>query len=400
MALEAFRYSHTKAAVLVVFSGSTQVSENDDPLGISGGSITVDRNQKARRSLSCTVPLTQWQDPGQRWPWEDPVPIDVFQTRIEVWLGYDLGAYLEVVPAGTFRVDELGRTSNGELSISGTSLESYVIENTVLDESEYAKAGDNCIDSIKALITACFSTTDAPVFDVTPAAQAMAGVTLATDLAVGDRWDLIESYAFAIDCAVYCAPDGKFRIDRIPDVDAGKPVWRINEGADGVLVSMSTNVTRDPMYNGVQVITQSSDSGVPPISGKMVTVADLPGHPLAGIMDWGGKFGKKPFVYTDSSGMLTTSADCNRKAEALLKEMLAEERTLDLSAIPNPALEPDDIVEILTYHPVTGAEIIEKHMLTTMTIPLGLGEWSAGTLSNKTSEDLNDDSPLKPPQDA
>ena len=316
----------------------------------------------------------------------------------------DLGGHSEPIPAGVFRVNELARTSAGELSVSATSLESYVIDNELLDESEWAKVGDNCLDAIQRLITACFPASSPTTFDITPGAQAMSGVQLTTDLAVGSRWDLIESYAFAIDCDVYCAPSGEFRIAKSPDIEAGKPVWRINEGPDGVLVSMNTRVSRDKVYNGVQVIAQSSNSDVPPVSGDMITVADLPGLTQAErdalkVYEWGGLFGKRPLVFTDPSDELKLKADCNAKALVLLKEMLAEERTLDLSAIPNPAMEPDDIIEILRYHPISGVAEIEKHMIASMSIPLGLGEWTAQTLSNRTSEDLNDESPLKQPKD-
>jgi Domain of unknown function (DUF5047) len=392
--LEAFRYSHNKVTVVDVYHGDRLVSGPDNPLLVSSGTVTADRNQKARRSLQCVVPMTQWHEPP---------PLDVWQTRVHVSVGYDIGGSVEAFSVGVFRINEIGRTSSGELTLSGTSLESYVIDNSVLDVSEYGNAGNNCIDSIKRLITSSFSGASAPEFEITAEAQAMAGVTLANDLAVGERWALIESYAFAIDCDVYCAPYKTpkgapiFRIAKTPDVMTGTPVLRLSEGADGVLVSLNTRTSRDKIYNGVQVIAQSSNYDVPPISGDMITELLPPYDPVPAEVRWGGLFGKRPLVFTDPSADLTTKADCNLKAQKILAEMLAEERTLDLSAVPNPALEPDDIIEVLTYHPITGQEQIQKHMLTQMTIPLGLGDWSAQTLSNRTDEALNQESPLKPP---
>ena len=118
LALEAFRYSHTKSCVINVFNGDQLVSDPNDPIVVSSGTIRADRYQKARRSLDCTIPLTQWKD----------IPaLDVLQSRLQVWLGYDLGGHNAVIPAGVFRVNELARSSGGELSVSATSLRSVLV---------------------------------------------------------------------------------------------------------------------------------------------------------------------------------------------------------------------------------------------------------------------------------
>jgi hypothetical protein len=57
---------------------------------------------------------------------------------------------------------------------------------------------------------------------------------------------------------------------------------------------------------------------------------------------------------------------------------------LDFSAIPNPALEPDDAVQVSM---LDGT--FETHLITSMSIPLGLGAWTADTLSNKDTGVLN-----------
>jgi hypothetical protein len=121
---------------------------------------------------------------------------------------------------------------------------------------------------------------------------------------------------------------------------------------------------------------QSSESAVPPWSAVSYDLD--PESPTV----WGGPFGKKPLIYQDD--LLDTKEKCQAKADELLAFYRAEDRYLDFSAIPNPALEPDDVVQVSMLDGTT-----ENHLITRMTIPLGLGAWTADTLSNKDTESLN-----------
>jgi hypothetical protein len=355
---------------------------------ITGGSITANRNSKARRSLKCTVALTAWQD----------IPkFNVVTSRVQVWMGYDISGKAPVlIPVGVFRVDELARGADGTMEITGTSLESYVIENRFLSERQ-ALAGTVCLTEIQRLIQECFLHEPAgpdgfppSLFDITPWAASQAGVTLTNTLSpTTDRWDLIESLAFAIDCDVYCAPDGRFRIAQRPKMTAlGKPVWAVNSGPDGVLVEISTTVSRDDMYNGVLVISGSTArADTPPESGYALwSNPSDPNDPKR----WDGPMGNK-LMEPVTAGIPLTKAQCEEEAAILLTEALAEGRSLNLSAIPNPALEPADLIAI-TMQDGT----IENHLVTDMSIPLGLGLWTANTLSNKNVESLDPESPVKP----
>jgi len=359
--LEAFRYSHVKSSYLSVYEGTTLVSE---VVGISSGSVKADRNQKARRSLECTIPLSQWQD---------VVGLNVIGSRVQAWTGYDLGGRKIVVPIGAFRVDELGRAQGGTLQVTASSLESYVIDDIFIDQLPIY-TGANVVNEIKRLITESLPDV---IFELDAFATSMSGVLLDKDLFLErDRWDTVIALAAFISCDVYCTPAGKFRIAKRPSMTDLVPVWRINEGPDGVLVAMNTKVSRANTFNGVLAMGQSSNADVIPCSYLLLDTD------VSSPMRWGGPFGKKLYVYSDEN--LTTTAKCQAKAEELLAFYKAEDRNLDFSAIPNPALEPDDAVQVSM---LDGT--VETHLITSMTIPLGLGAWTAETLSNKDTGVLN-----------
>lgn len=190
-----------------------------------------------------------------------------------------------------------------------------------------------------------------------------------------NAWEVVQVLASSISCNVYVTPWGSFKIDTAKRLQGTSPVARITEGPDGVLVSMGVETTREESYNGVFVIGSSPEMESIGISGfTSYRVVTVPGHP----MEWGGPFGKKMLI-TENNELLTTQELADNKAEILLQEVAALTRSLDFSAIPNPLLEPEDVVELQM---LDGT--IEHHLLTRMTIPLNhSGGWSANTLSTR-----------------
>jgi hypothetical protein len=86
--------------------------------------------------------------------------------------------------------------------------------------------------------------------------------------------------------------------------------------------------------------------------------------------------------------LLTTKEMCQAKARILLNELRAQTRSVSFNAIPNPLLEPGDVVIIDMLDGTT-----EKHMLGSLTIPVGLGDWSGTTIVAKDLPEL-----LPPPE--
>jgi len=82
------------------------------------------------------------------------------------------------------------------------------------------------------------------------------------------------------------------------------------------------------------------------------------------VTRWAGPFGQVPRFY--DSSFLRTEAQALAAAQAMLARSIGLPYTVDFSMIPNPALEPLDVIGIDVEEP--GAW--ERHVLDTLTIPL------------------------------
>jgi len=159
---------------------------------------------------------------------------------------------------------------------------------------------------------------------------------------------------------------------------SAQAIGTIKEGKDGkggVLISMNTRVSRDETYNAVLAIAQSSNPDVAPVSDWVKD--ENPASPTR----WGGPFGKKTYVL--ESSQFFTKADCTNGGKVMLERLKSEVRTVDFSAVPNAAIEPDDVLNI---DMLDGSQ--EKHMIGQFTIPIGIGAWTAQTLAGRIADPL------------
>jgi hypothetical protein len=334
------------------------------------GSVKANRKSRARRTLTAEIAMHDWED----------VPLDIVSSRVQVWIGTWMGDFSMMIPVGVFRVDSIDRTNAETINIAGSSLEEYISDDKWTETGELS-AGSPIIQTIQTIVHDAVPGT--VVFDIHPEAAARdTSLAAALPYEVGDtKWDAVESLAFDLMCDVYCDPTGKFRIYPRPEPDDPKPVLALTQGPGGVMMVQDVAVTRDETYNGWVAMGESTSSTAPQ---SAIVLDDDPASPTR----WGGPFGKRLGVYR--SKLLDTKDKCRNKAELLLTESKALTRTLNLSAVPNPALEPDDVVEV---HMVDGT--VETHMIVGMEIPLGLGDWMAETLSNKKRNDvINPDRPI------
>lgn len=136
---------------------------------------------------------------------------------------------------------------------------------------------------------------------------------------------------------------------------SGTPVWEVNHGAGGVLVSLGRRVTRDGAYNAVVATGEGADNAYPARS----VVVDT--NPLSATI-WGGPFGQVPYFY--NSPLLTSVARARAAATTMLAKLIGLPYSVDFTAVPNPALEPDDLVRVV-YPGRT-----ELHVIDRMTIPM------------------------------
>lgn len=141
----------------------------------------------------------------------------------------------------------------------------------------------------------------------------------------------------------------------IPDPATAEPVFDFGSGETNLVLDGQINGTLESTYNGVVATGEGSGNTTPKRSVVWDTDETSPTY-------WQGGYGQIPFFY--SSPLLTTVAKCTTAATALLSRLKGAASQLSWSAIPNPALEPLDVITI-TYNGVTSTFVIDA-----ITIPL------------------------------
>jgi hypothetical protein len=314
-----------------------------------GGSVTVSRGSAVRRICTVTVPDTSLI------PIRATEQVAVYGARLRILRGiaYPDGT-VESVPLGEFRVDAVeGDPDFGPVTISGSGLEAAIADDAFL--APYTtRGGTAAVAAITGLIQS--SMPDAVV--INRATDATLGTT--TWDAQGDRWAAVQACATAIGAEVYADADGQFVIAELPDIATAPIAWTVDAGESGVLISASRSYSRDGMYNVVVASGENTEDNVAAVSA---TVQDIdPTSPTYVA----GPFGRVPRFY--SSSLLISNGQCTVAATKLLRDSVKPAATVSLEAVPNPCLEPGDVLRV-TY----GNGDRELHQVQGFSIDLGVG---------------------------
>lgn len=322
----------------------TTYQEGTDPDGveipITGGDVI----SASTADIRSTLDLTTVYD----WPKNASGDLAPYGNEIFVERGiaYGTGSH-EWVGLGFFRINtpDQDEAPNGPIQIAATDRMSGIIDARFLTPRQFASTL-TCGQLVSALIT-----------EVYPAATVSWDDTGVRDTAVGrtvtadrDRFGTLKDLVTSLGKVGYWRYDGVFRVETPPAV-SGTPSWVVNSGKDGVVVKLSRTITREGIYNVVVASGEATDTS-PPV---WAAVADLsPSSPTR----YGGRFGPVPRFYT--SPFLSTTDQCRLAAEVLLRKSLGLPYSINLQAIPNAAVEPDDLLRVGT----------EKHIADVVTIPL------------------------------
>ncbi|MFF4791817.1 DUF5047 domain-containing protein [Streptomyces sp. NPDC001276] len=324
----------------------------------TGGQVTVDRGQAIRRTCTVTCP-----DPSliPRTPSDQ---LATYGARLRVARGVYYGdGSSELVPLGLFRLDSVdGDVSEGPVTLQGKDLSAIIADDKFT--APYTAAG-TAVGAITALIRR--SLPDASV------------LSTVTDVAIGrrafdtegDPWAACQEIAAAAGAEVYANADGEFVIAILPDLLATAPAWDIAAEEGGVYISANRGMSSERVYNGVLARGENAADNVPPVS--YLAVDDDPGSPTY----WGGPFGRRPMFH--SSSTLISATTCQAAARLKLAEAKAPNASGDITSLPNPALEPGDVLRIV--HPDGTREL---HQAASFTVPLDEGgNFPISTISAK-----------------
>jgi hypothetical protein len=324
----------------------------------TGGSVTVDRSQAIRRTCTVTIADTSLI------PRAPADQLATYGSRLRISRGVDYGdGSTELVPLGVFRLDEAdGDVSEGPITLQGS-------------DQSVAVADDKFTTTFRVTGTIVSAITEL-IHRSIPDAEIVATIV---DAPIGSRvfdveadpWAGCQEIAAAAGAEVFCDADGVFRIATLPDLLTTAPVWAIEAKEGGTYIKASGGMSSSGVHNGWLARGENTSDNVAPVS-YLATDTD-PGSPTY----WGGPYGRRPGF--SSSSTLITTGQCQQAAILKLAQAKAPNAVGDISSLPNPALEPGDVIRVT--HEDGSREL---HQVASFSVPLDLGgDFPISTISAK-----------------
>lgn len=359
--LRTLRGSHRMVAeARIVAPGQTGVDPTGTTIPIIDGDVQVDGSAQVRSTLEITT------DGAGMWPVRASDPLTPYGNEVFVRRGVRLSTgKTEWVSLGYHRLysPEQDKVPDGPIRLSARDRMSGIVDGRLTAPHAFPAA------------TTYGTVVSTLVTEIYPWATIEWDDTAVRDAAIGrqviaeeDRHKFLDDLVTSVGKTWWWDHRGVLVIKSPPSTDV--PVWEVNHGRDGVLVSLARRLTREGVYNGVVATGEGADTATP---ARALVVDNNPNSPTF----WHGPFGKVPRFF--SSPFITTSAGAASAAASLLSKQLGLPYAVDFGVVPNPALEPYDPVRVR--YPGRA----ETHVLDRLTIPLTAGGGMAASTREQTS---------------
>lgn len=318
------------------------------PLAIADGDVIINPSAQIRSTVRLSA-LADW--PGSVFDMLNPYGgADLF---IERGIVYGSGTR-EWVSLGYHRLDAIEQEDAplGPIDVEASDRMAAIIDARLITPRQYSAATTK-LAVIEDLVLEIYpnATINITGFD--------ANQTIGADqICDQDRYEFLNNIAKAHGCTMYFDYDGSFAMKPVPEVaDTSTPVWTISHGREGVIVQLSRKLSRESVFNAV-VANGEQLSDVEPVQG---IAYDLDPN---SVTRWSGPFGQVPRFY--DSSLLRNNDQAETAARAMLARSIGLPYTISFDMVPNPALEPLDLVGVR----YSGKSGWERHVLDTLTIPL------------------------------
>jgi hypothetical protein len=341
-------------------TGERGIIATDLPVDPESATITMDGESEVRRTCELIisdptlVPTIAQFAKSNRGSWLTPHGTELHISR---GFRYPDGT-VETVPVGVFRIDRPSTPLLDAVRVHGTDYSRQIAEDRFIRTAQ-SISGAATVSEITRLIKA--SIPGVEVYDHSRNRTVGRRVTWEQDTS---PWQAVTELALSIGVDVACRPNGQFVIRKMPEI-TDPPVWSVNIGARGVLITGTEEWDRERVFNAV-IARGEGGTGANPVQHVEYDMnVNSPTY-------WHGPFGHRPKVY--SSPLLATAAQCQTAARTILARTIAPARCLEVSCVPNPALDFGDVVEVIL--PATSESTltrVERHMVWGYTMPLGLG---------------------------
>lgn len=345
--IKAVRSSHAmRSRVSAVAVGQNGVNPTKAyTFKVESGTVTLDSTAQTRGSLDITV-----ADPFPASATDYLAPYGAYELFVERGIVYGSGV-VEWVSQGYYRINDPSQEDapNGAVEVQAQDRMSSIIDARIPSPLTYA-AGSTIFSVIYSLVTdvmpwAVFD------YDASLDTATLASAQTTTD----DRYGFLNDLITAQGMVWYWDYRGFLYIHPAPSI-TGAAVATVESGHNGTLVSLSRGLSRSGVYNGCAASGQQASDTIAPVYALVVD--NNPASPTY----WYGAFGKVPQFY--SSSFLTTTAQAVAAATAIMQKSLGLPYSVNWAQVPNPALEPYDVITVRYPHRS------ERHVIKQLVIPL------------------------------
>lgn len=323
--LSALRDTHAVSVAATLY----RPSDPGTPISVDvlGGTVTIDRDARVRRQGTLEVEFTL----------EDQLARDVVrelpfggQATIERGILYADGT-VERVQLGRFRVDSIVWSElQGQASLTLSDHFAQVQDEAFL--TPWNPAGLKPSDAAVQAIQDVFGATILYHVETDPVSEPTIQGTVYEE----DRAQAVGDLASSVGAEAFFDNLGDFVLR--PRHRTTPVAWTIDAGERGVMIAASETIDRSSVRNGVSVRGQPGMDQAPIYA---LATHDDPTSPTR----WGGPMGRIPLI--SSSTAVGSQAQADAAAQSLLNLRLGLARTVTFQAVPNPALEPDDLIRII-----------------------------------------------------
>lgn len=324
-----------------------------EAIAISSGDVVMDGSADVQRTLRL---VTDAEVPFPRRP---GMPLSPIGGEVFVRRGVPIGDGVLWASLGYFTVTRCRqRGDEGPLSITGADRMDGIREAALFRPRQWPATAT--IGSVVDELVREVYPDAVIVFDDDTEFEPL-GADLVSERS---RYEPLRTLADGRGKLIYWDGEGRLQIRTAPDPTV--PIWDVRAGHGGVLIDVEREVTRTDVHNVVVVDFEAMNSGAAPVR---VVVADVsPTSPTR----LGGRFGIVPRFY--ASPQATTRSQAVAAGHELLRRSTGMPYQADLTAAPNPALQPWDPVRV-TYQ--RGQR--ERHVIEQVRIGLGPGSMTART---------------------
>jgi len=336
--------SHTARFRAVLVEG---FQTGNDPFGLSmrvvGGGVEYDASAEIRSTGGVTV--------AEDWPNARDLRFAPYGSEVFLSRGVETGASGVLwAPLGYYRISKTTQsdTAKGPIALDLDDRMATLIDSRFMEPRQWL-TGTTVGEIINEVVLEVYP--DAVIVWDDDSDESQLGRAL---VAEESRLEVIKTLAEGLGKIYYWDEIGQLVFRTIPS--ESNVIWTVNAGPGGVMVNADRSISRDGVYNAVVVTGEGADQ-LNPVRAVAVNAQE------SSPTFFGGPFGRVPRFY--SSSFITTEPQAENAAVNLLRQSLGAPYDVGLSAVPNPAVRPYDVLRVV-YNDGTR----EVHIVDRVNIPL------------------------------